>query len=348
MKTFFFIILFALNGIPKSDAFGWNPSEKDSELQQAVEHWKFKHEIIEVAASRKYQFSVDQAYRKIFSTKSAEKICHIFPKGNAEVISNVLGASIKESRYIDKICSNYLKDPNPAQYRPNPVRLFFVFPEDSKFPLIGWSNKFGHTFLFLKDKSNIEEKELIRSLAHELMIRLDLKNFLRYYMALNSFDSDLVNLKFNVSYNPTDKCRALSVFNNPLLRTHFISERARGFEFSVLKELYKDEMKDSYKELSCVEKIRSNQKQLISIEDEFNKVDNFEEEISYRDAAQKNDCKIEDSLDRLDRDIEFILNEEITFYRKKQNLCKFFSEPWSQILPLFLNSGPGPRIGGGS
>lgn len=348
MKTLFYLIFLALSGIFNSHAFAKDLSNKGIELEKAIRNWTFKHEIVEVSSSKKYQYLVDQAYRKIFSTKSAEKICRILRKGDTEVISNIFGTSNKESKNIDKICSEYRKDPNIAQYRPGSVRLFFVFPEDNNFPLIGWSNKFGHTFLFLKDKNNIDEKELVRSLAHELMIRLDLKNFLRYYMTMNSFEGDVVNLKFNVNYTPKDKCRALSAFNNPLLRAHFISERARSFEFAVLKELFNDEVGESYKELTCVEKIRSNQKQLASIDDEFNRVDNDEEEFSYRSAAQKNNCKIDDSLSRLEKDIDFILNEEINFYKGKQNLCKFFSEPWFQILPLFLNSGPGPRIGGGT
>lgn len=317
----------------------------DSTITTVTSNWSFKFELVEATYEKSLQQAVNQTYEQILATKAAAPICAIFPLGDINLLETVTGVSTSSAYNIDKNCKNVTKIPlfHVTLYKAK-TRIFFVFTDLENFPLQGWSNNFGHTFIFFKNRKSITGPELTKALAHELSIKVDEKNFLTYYMGIRKFQDSWLYKYIDVSYKPTDNCRAVHAFLSPVIKNHFISERARAFEFKVIKEIYQTDTEDKYEKLSCSSRLLNNLQQLSSIENTFN---TFEDKFSYNNALEHFKCLEEPRGERFLNDLQFLNTEKINFYGKETTLCEFFSSPWVNILPDFVNSGPGPRIGGG-
>lgn len=316
----------------------------DQSIIQATKDWTFKFELIEASYQSSLQKNIDNTYEQIFAQKSAEPFCAIFPAKDTTLLKLLTGVSSSSARKIEKQCRSIKKTPHIIDKVTGKGRVFFVFTNTENFPLQGWSNNLGHTFLFFKDRQSITNFELVKSLSHELSIKVDFKSFLTFYMGLNDFEETWVNRNTRVEYNPSNNCRSINIFLNPVIRNHFLAERAREFEFKLIKEIFNSEIEDAYKKLDCSSRLIANIEQLSAINNTFN---DETENLNYKYKLKKINCPNESEGERLLNDLLFLKTEKIYFKGKSIPLCEFLSTPWIQVLPYFLNNGPGPRIGGG-
>lgn len=319
--------------------------DSGSNVFEATKKWKFKFELVEASKDIELQDYVDQTYEKIFSTKAASQFCAVLDPGNKNIIKAITGVGSSSARRIDKICRTSSKIKNLMTETDRHTIVYFVFTNVENFPLQGWSNDLAHTFLFFKDRKSITDYDLTKSLSHELSIKLDLRSLFTKQFAYYDFDNSWwLSKESKTVYTPTDRCRAFSIFLSPIFQSHFMSERARNFEFKVIKERLNSDIKDNYDQLSCSDRVLYSIGQLAAINNSFN-VDGATS--VYEQKLKEYNCRVESDGERLLNDFIFLKSEKIIFKNKNINLCDYLSDPWVQVLPVFMNSGPGPRIGGG-
>lgn len=262
------------------------------------------------------QNAIDQAYSKIFSTPTGQKICMVATLGHVPVMIHQFGVSLQFASKWSRHCAP--SDAIQSQFRKDTPRSFLlIYTEDENHPAQGWTNSYGVTFLPML-ANELTEEHFVRILSHEVAVRFDRKESIGSWYSLEG-----------INLNGASTCEVLNIIRNPIIKYAFVSSRARQVENQIMKELG---LPVSALKMSCAKQVQNEIPGIIRL------IPLIQPELLITNAlAQTKGCE------RVD------INWFQSIYRLEElDLCEYFNNPdigQTNVSPTV--GGPRPRITGG-
>jgi hypothetical protein len=279
---------------------------------------------------------VDNAYRRILSTKTGKNICDdIFNGGTSKEISNILGVS------TTKVCKR-----NPKKISNTHIdrgirddgEWYFILIKDKLHPIQSWTNNKNLTFVFITE-NDLNTEFFLRVFSHEMALKLDGKERLGVY----SFNE---NMPENISFDLKKQCQINYALKNPIIKFALSTIRATKIENKILSELG----------FSSENKIKSCKQNILEYAYPLGQVlsilhTSLEVSLSYlAEECNRSDKKTVEQIvaTPISKSIETIETNSFNTSKGVVNICEYMSEPLLRSFPpTALSSGPKPRVTGG-
>lgn len=273
------------------------------------------------------QTMIDAVHFAMMQKPTGKEICKKATGGTPEQLDEVFGLQGPLATSLRKTCAEPSFTPKRNYSTSRSFGILFYDGEPP--PFESWTSRFNATIIAIGPKDR-NEKYLVRSLAHELAVKMDAKNNL----------SAKENLGY--IYKGLDTCEIMSALRSPMVRVTFSTIRALQIEKALLQELgFPVENKPF---ASCEERFISVLPSVLDLSKAF-----FLENIFLDDTLKSQCPQTQGKIDSLDKILDLLNYTKIQVSDKEQSLCEFMSEvDLSNSSMTLYSNGPRPRLGDGT
>lgn len=280
----------------------------------------------------KAQAFVDEALTRILKTATGKKICQQATNGRADLIVSVFGLTEAVARHLQPHCTPKVVASLPMVSN-RPREYVFIHTTDSNAPVEGWTTPHNVSYIFLTN-ADFNEEFLLRVLAHETAIKLDLKEQWGTFGDLQMF-SDILGVR----YVGTNSCEVQYAIRHPLIKYSLSALRAQTIESQILFELGLQSSLASDPQ-KCVDQVTS----LLPSMARMGALLKYEK---LHNSLQTKTCSDSRELN-LNRALQVLQEESVQDLatQRQVSLCDFLKKPFLSSMAFGpFSGGPRPRIG---